>query len=362
MKHPENDKLFSILVNHLPAAIILTNTPQTEIIYKNDVVSETCCAQLIKLFPAPETSNNILNERQLVKALLNGNIKNGNKLTATLEDGTQKWISIYTSPLIKGQKEIGLMAFFSDITDIIQQQKKLEQQNNSLNEFFKMIAHDLKTPFSGLYLYSDFLQDSVRTKDYESADVNVTLLKSCIQDALNTTNKLLEWALSNTGNIKPKYEKVHLHEFVLSVIEELRVVTCIKHLKIRTIIPKNLYATLDKNMIASAIRNLISNAIKFSHQGKTIEITVKKTCESILFSVRDYGIGMDEKQLDGFNLSGTVSRQNGTKGEFGNGIGLSISRNFIDIHGGKLWAESMLGEGSNFIFTIPYHDTKSISE
>lgn len=359
MKHPESNKLFYLLVDHLPVAVILANTPKPDIIYKNKTVREFCRSPLKRTVeeadqhfykPVLQKSKYIDNEMQLAKALLNDEISNGEKLIAEMKDGTLKWVIIYVFPLIKGNKKIGVIVFFSDITGLIQQQK---EHNRNHNKLLKAVAHDLKSPFNGLILFSDFLLESVQSKNDNGTKEYAGLIKEGVQHALSTTNKLLEWVLSNTGSVDPEYKAIHLHHFIHSIINELAGIAKIKHLKIRSSISQNLYGRFDQNMIGCAVRNLLSNAIKFSNQGKSIEITVKRANESLIFSVRDYGIGMNKKQLAQFNFSGKINRLSGTEREFGNGIGLLITRNFVDMHHGKLWAESIPGEGSNFIFTIP---------
>ena len=131
MKHPKNEQLFSLLANHLPAAIILTHTNRIEVIYQNQTVENLCTAKLQGILN--KINYNIENEQQLANALLNGKIRNDECLKAELQNGTNKWVSVHISPLIKIQKEIGVIVFFTDITDIMQQLERLRERLCSLD-------------------------------------------------------------------------------------------------------------------------------------------------------------------------------------------------------------------------------------
>ena len=112
----------------------------------------------------------------------------------------------------------------------------------------------------------------------------------------------------------------------------------------------------DKFMIDTILRNLVSNSIKFTKSGGQIKILAELlTAESMLqVSVEDTGVGMKEDVLSKlFKIDEHVTTK-GTDKEKGTGLGLILCKEFIELHGGKIWAESVVGEGSKFKFTIPY--------
>jgi signal transduction histidine kinase len=107
------------------------------------------------------------------------------------------------------------------------------------------------------------------------------------------------------------------------------------------------------NMILSIIQNLVSNAIKFTPQEGIIKIMSKKEDRHILVSVADNGVGMTiEQQKMIFKIVSNHSTS-GTNRESGSGLGLLLCKELVEIHGGKIWAESEKGKGSTFYFTIP---------
>jgi hypothetical protein len=118
-------------------------------------------------------------------------------------------------------------------------------------------------------------------------------------------------------------------------------------------IPENLQVFADENMLASTFRNLASNAVKFTPAGGKVSISAKATPDGkIEISVKDSGIGMDAEILHNmFKLDVSISRK-GTDGEPSTGLGLLLCQDFIEKHGGKIWAESKEGKGSTFYFTL----------
>ncbi|MEA3392348.1 MAG: ATP-binding protein, partial [Candidatus Marinimicrobia bacterium] len=110
---------------------------------------------------------------------------------------------------------------------------------------------------------------------------------------------------------------------------------------------------VDENMLHTILQNLISNAIKYSHHGGLITIIVKEKSKQLEISIRDQGVGMDENTLKNlFHIDQTVSEL-GTDGEKGTGLGLILSKEFVERHRGKIFAKSEKGKGSTFTVSIP---------
>ena len=117
--------------------------------------------------------------------------------------------------------------------------------------------------------------------------------------------------------------------------------------------PHNVSVSADKAMISSVLRNLISNAIKFTHPCGKINITVNQRRYELMISVNDNGVGMKKEAIEKLFLIEGSSSTLGTLNEMGTGLGLLLCKEFIVKHGGKIWADSKLGNGSEFHFTLP---------
>jgi signal transduction histidine kinase len=117
---------------------------------------------------------------------------------------------------------------------------------------------------------------------------------------------------------------------------------------------QNIIEYADENMINTVLRNLITNAIKFSNPEGQIEIFAVSNEEETAISVQDNGIGMTEETRNKL-FSNNHDTTFGTAHEKGSGLGLILSRDFVEKHGGKIWVESELGIGSKFTFTLPHY-------
>ena len=112
-------------------------------------------------------------------------------------------------------------------------------------------------------------------------------------------------------------------------------------------------------MLKTILRNLISNAIKFSSRGGEVRVQIEKEGEFARITVSDNGTGISEINLNRLWQLSEQFTTKGTENEDGTGLGLVLCKEFVDRHGGKIWAESKLGKGSNFMFTIPLFDGKN---
>jgi len=101
------------------------------------------------------------------------------------------------------------------------------------------------------------------------------------------------------------------------------------------------------------MRNLLTNAIKFSYPGNKVEVFFKKNTDSCIVSVKDNGIGIPPEALASLFRIDIKQTTVGTNGEQGTGLGLILCKEFIEKHGGKIWAESTPGKGSEFLFSLP---------
>lgn len=106
-------------------------------------------------------------------------------------------------------------------------------------------------------------------------------------------------------------------------------------------------------MMKTIVRNIISNALKFTHTGGEVSISAKKSNDSILVSISDNGMGIDNRFLPEIWDSSSTYTTSGTANEQGTGLGLIICKEFVEKHGGTIWAESELGKGTTFNFTLP---------
>ena len=123
-------------------------------------------------------------------------------------------------------------------------------------------------------------------------------------------------------------------------------------------VEEDLFIFADKNMINTVLRNLLSNAIKFTHRFGKVKISAEINSKEVTISVKDTGIGIPEENIkELFRIDSKYSRP-GTDKEQGTGLGLKLSKEFVEMQGGKIWVESIVNKGSEFIFSIPVKEIR----
>lgn len=231
---------------------------------------------------------------------------------------------------------------------------KLEMLNKQKDKFFSVIAHDLKTPFNNVIALTGLISESLASKEQESLLEYVTMLRNTTDKAMDLLMNLLEWAKSQTGNLK----------FTPGLIQPISIIQDVLAIYQESIRAKSLIVKFDCNpdyeffgdqpMIATVLRNLLGNAIKFSLAGGVIYLKVNRLADgSTQFSVKDFGIGISSDLLPLLFVLGANTGRPGTRGEPSSGLGLMLCKDFVERHGGSITVESAEGEGSEFSFTIP---------
>ena len=231
---------------------------------------------------------------------------------------------------------------------------KLETLNKQKDKFFSVIAHDLKTPFNNVIALTGLISESLASKEQESLLEYVTMLRNTTDKAMDLLMNLLEWAKSQTGNLK----------FTPGLIQPISIIQDVLAIYQESIRAKSLIVKFDCNpdyeffgdqpMIATVLRNLVGNAIKFSLAGGVIYLKVNRLADgSTQFSVKDFGIGISSDLLPLLFVLGANTGRPGTRGEPSSGLGLMLCKDFVERHGGSITVESAEGKGSEFSFTIP---------
>jgi two-component system sensor histidine kinase/response regulator len=230
---------------------------------------------------------------------------------------------------------------------------QLEETIASKDKFFSIIAHDLKSPFSTLIGFSDLLLKTFDDREPEEIKKLLKHINDSSQLGFNLLNNLLEWSRSQTGQIK--YEPV-LFDFAQLVDEVIDLHSGTAEKKKIKLDGSGLAigeVNADRKMIYTVLRNLVSNALKFTQPGGEIRISGKDTGDEFEISVSDSGVGIPANNLDKlFSISENISTK-GTDNETGTGLGLLLCKEFVEKNGGKIRVQSVVGNGSEFLFTIP---------
>lgn len=235
------------------------------------------------------------------------------------------------------------------------QKVELEQKNASKDKFFTIISHDLKNPFSAIINITDLMLSGIYQSNPQKDHEYIKQINFYSHKIFGLLENLLQWARSQTGQIKINFKIVNLSNIVNSILDQQAGVIKEKNISIDHDIDTYLDAYADLDMLTFVIRNIISNALKFSPENATITVKAREIEDDMLeVSISDQGIGMDAEQLSKVFRIDTRTLTHGENSELeGTGLGLILCKEFIEKNNGKIWAESTKGEGSTFLFTIP---------
>ncbi len=309
---------------------------------------------------------------ELKEQLLNGNhidytssfnfdkIKELKQYKTTKTGKVDMQYSITPMKSLEGKIIMGYLLLVQNITKRKRAEEALKASEASLHEmnatkdkFFSIIAHDLTNPFNAIIGFSNILTEQIREQDYEGIEEYAGIIKDSSQRTLNLLLNLLEWSRSQTGRIAFNPETIDIGELINEVAELLDDAARQKSITISRLNLQDNTVFADKAMIGTILRNLISNAVKFTNPGGEIVISAEQKHDELILIVSDSGVGIKKEAIDKlFRIEASYSTM-GTQNEQGTGLGLILCKEFIEKHGGKIWAESEVGKGSRFYFTIP---------
>jgi two-component system sensor histidine kinase/response regulator len=237
--------------------------------------------------------------------------------------------------------------------ELIESRARLSEANSTKDRFFSIIGHDLMSPFNSIVGFSEILLKRINKKDYNDIENYARIIYDSSQRAINLLTNLLEWSRTQTGRIECNLEYLELVTKINDVVDLLDESAQQKSISILKKLPEDMPILADKAMVETILRNLISNAIKFTNSGGEIIISIEQKSKELIVSVADNGVGIEKENFDNlFRIDYSYSTL-GTNKEKGTGLGLLICKEFIEMHGGKIWAESNELRGSIFYFSLP---------
>jgi PAS domain S-box-containing protein len=226
---------------------------------------------------------------------------------------------------------------------------RLEDSNKKLEEFTHVVSHDLKEPLRTIEAFSRFiLEDYAEKLDAEGQEYLNRITKASAR-MKNLIDDLLK--LSRIGTKQEPLEKVDIHEILEEVREVMSSRLQSEHVLLEL---KNSYPIVmaSRTRLIELFSNLVSNAIKYNDKlEKRIEVGYRDSAEFYEFYVKDNGMGIESQYLE--RIFELFERLNPLDDNEGTGAGLAICKRIVEEFGGEIWAESTLGEGSSFLFTLP---------
>ena len=258
-------------------------------------------------------------------------------------------IEISIAPVIEKQNNF-YVAVIRDVT----YQKETERLRD---DFIATLTHDLRTPLLATISGIDFILDESLGGVTKQQNNLFSAMKKSSEDMLGLVNALLEVYRYEGGKTYLCKTKFNINKLTAECIDELTPLA--QKSDIELIInskEEELFVNADKNEIRRVIVNLVGNAIKHSQNGKKVKINIIKKSSDLVYEVIDDGIGLSEEDCK--KLFNRFSQGTNQKRSSSTGLGLYLSRQIIEAHGGKIYVESKINNGSKFVFEL----TKSIND
>lgn len=285
----------------------------------------------------------------------------------TRPSGERRWASFIKVPL-RDEKGviIGTMGISRDITVLkraeeervkaetakaatearAEELKKLDQMKD---EFFSMTSHELKTPLTSINSFVQLILGEKFGKITEKQRECLELVSEDIKRIKDSVDKIVEISKLESVGIKFSLEDLQLWDIIQGMVKNMEPLAAKKQITITQKVTKLPLVRGDRGYLGSVISNLVDNAIKFTPEKGKVSIEAEREKDYVLVRVRDTGKGIAPEHMlqlftKFFRVDHTVP---------GTGLGISICKKIVEAHGGKIWAESQVGKGSTFSFTLP---------
>jgi len=230
----------------------------------------------------------------------------------------------------------------------------LRESNQAKDNFFSIIAHDLRSPFNVLLGMLELLTTEYNDYSDQERQMMLKRLRNAALRTFDLLDNLLTWAREKKGILPFNPGNIDMNELLVHNITVVESAAQSKDIIIKLNATSSVFAYADRNMMNTVVRNLLSNAVKFSFHGGQVTIDLlMRDSETIQVSVKDKGIGMSpEMQNKLFKLENRMLTK-GTNNETGTGLGLILCKDFLTRNNGTIWVESEEGTGSTFYFSLP---------
>ena len=229
----------------------------------------------------------------------------------------------------------------------------LQKLLESKNKLFHILSHDLRSPFNGILAFSQTLAEEAETLSHEEIqDFSQTILTSAEQ-FMHLIDNLLKCSRFELGTLEYQPIPLALDTMVDNVLTLLKGNAAQKKVDLVYEPHPSVQVGADPTMLHSILQNLTGNAIKFTPSSGQVTIRVADQDSMIQVSVIDTGVGVSPEKLAHLFEFVAGRSTDGTAGEKGTGLGLLLCKELVEKHGGRLWVDSVVGQGTSFHFTLP---------
>jgi signal transduction histidine kinase len=275
------------------------------------------------------------------------------------------------------ERQIDLLRSFADealiaienvhlFTELQARTGELEQKSHQLmvasqhkSEFLANMSHELRTPLNAIIGYSEMLQEEAQDLHQDAFIPDLEKINAAAKHQLSLINDILDLSKIEAGRMELELSEFDLPNAIENALILLRERANRRGIRLASTIDERLgMIGGDERKVKQVLLNLLSNALKFTPEGGRIDVRAAMNDGVVEVSVTDTGVGIapedQEAVFEEFRQVGTADKK-----VEGTGLGLALSRKFIELHGGRIWVKSQVGVGSTFTFTIPEHATRA---
>ncbi len=234
---------------------------------------------------------------------------------------------------------------------LVQNLTRIRRLETIRRDFISNVSHELRTPLASLKALTETLCDGAMD-DPQAARKFLGRIETEVDALAQMTQELLELTRIESGQVPLEMKEIMAEGLLLSAADRMRAQVERAGLVIRldsSSVP--LAARVDPTRLEQVLVNLIHNAVKFTQPGGEIVLSARAVDDAVCFAVKDTGVGIPADDLE--RIFERFYKADRARSSGGTGLGLSIARHIVEAHGGKIWAESVEGEGSTFYFNIP---------
>jgi PAS domain S-box-containing protein len=297
--------------------------------------------------------------QELFTKVINGEPANEVEAAFLTKDGRKILVEGNAAPRYIGGKVVATQGIFRDITERKRAEEERHELDRMKSDFIANVSHELRTPLHSIRGFTELmLRDKVPEPEVQKEFL--TIIDNQSKNLEKLIDDLLDASRLESGRFKIQKHRLLIKDVISEVVGDFYTIASEKGITINTDIPEALpEIEADGKRLKQVLNNLLSNAIKFSNGGTHVTVTGVTRDSELTVRVTDQGVGMPEEVMQ--HLFERFYRAKDTARVGGTGLGLYISKEIVEAHGGHIWVESKVGEGSTFSFTLPLIKTSGDS-
>lgn len=278
------------------------------------------------------------------------------------KDGSKFYVYGQVYPITGDDGEMkGYVKILRDLTERQNAEKyakDAEELSVHKESILFILSHDFRSLISGVTSTAEYLDKNFDKMNTITAKEMLQLLRTTSKQELDLLDYLIEWARIKYASEAFAPVKTELFTHVKKAFDTLNDDAVAKNISLQNDIAENTTVFADSDMLLSILRNLISNGIKYSHKGGKIAVSAQTKADEIIIEIKDDGIGITKAIKDKLFTPQITTISDGWKKDKEAGIGLILSKGFVEKNGGRIWIESIEGKGSSSYFTVPTDKTE----